>query len=131
MRRKRRSLRYEKRSSDLHAVPCGQENTPSLKPSKRRCATSPSSSGSIRNISPPSAMPEPSKGTSPIAISSTSSPCFFSPRHSPPVVSFSFVDPGLESLDSFHTHLQAYFRLFCQLSSVRFHYIATQNAYQE
>ena len=58
-------------------------------------------------------------------------PMFLIPQGSPPVVSFSFVDPGLESLDSFHTHLQAYFRLFCQLSSVRFHYVATQNAYQE
>src|SRR5881396_3564849 len=34
---------------------------------------------------------------------------------SPPVVSFSFVDPGLESLDSFKTHLDAYTPLFLQL----------------
>jgi hypothetical protein len=58
-------------------------------------------------------------------------PMFLIPRFSPPVVSFSFVDPGLESLDSFHTHLQAYFPLFCQLGSVRFHYVATRDTYQE
>ncbi len=48
---------------------------------------------------------------------------------SPPVVSFSFVDPGLESLDSFKTHLQAYLPLFFQLQSVRFHYIATRETH--
>jgi hypothetical protein len=58
-------------------------------------------------------------------------PMFLIPKASPPVASFSFVDPGLESLDSFRTHLQAYFPLFCQLSSVRFHYIATRDTYQE
>lgn len=58
-------------------------------------------------------------------------PMFLIPKASPPVVSFSFVDPGLESLDSFHTHLQAYFPLFCQLANVRFHYVATRDTYQE
>jgi hypothetical protein len=58
-------------------------------------------------------------------------PMFLLAKASPPVVSFSFVDPGLESLDSFHTHLQAYFPLFCQLSSIRFHYVATRDTYQE
>jgi len=48
---------------------------------------------------------------------------------SPPVVSFSFVDPGLESLDSLRTHLQAYLPLFFQLQSVRFHYIATRETH--
>jgi len=48
-----------------------------------------------------------------------------------PVVSFSFVDPGLGSLDSFQTHLDDYFPLFCQLSSLRFHYIATRDAFQD
>jgi hypothetical protein len=46
-------------------------------------------------------------------------PMFLLPQSSSPVVSFSFADPGLGSLDSFHTHLQAYFPLFCQLSSLR------------
>src|SRR5205807_10152432 len=50
---------------------------------------------------------------------------------SPPVVSFSFVDPGLESLDSFKTHLQAYLPLFFQLPSLRFHYIATRETHQK
>jgi hypothetical protein len=59
-------------------------------------------------------------------------PMFFPPNpSSPPVVSFSFVDPGLESLASFETHLQAYFPLFCQLSDVRFHYIATRDTHQD
>jgi hypothetical protein len=58
-------------------------------------------------------------------------PMFLLAKASPPVVSFSFVDPGLESLDSFRTHLQACFPLFCQLSSVRFHYVATRDTYQE
>ena len=48
---------------------------------------------------------------------------------SPPVVSFSFVDPGLESLDSFKTHLDAYTPLFLQLQEVRFHYIATRDTH--
>ena len=56
---------------------------------------------------------------------------FVIPSSSSPVVSFSFVDPGVGSLDSFHTHLQAYFPLFCQLSNLRFHYIATRDTYQD
>ncbi len=58
-------------------------------------------------------------------------PMYLLPNASPPVVSFSFVDPGLESLDSFQTHLHAYFPLFSQLSSVRFHYVATRDAFQD
>jgi len=50
---------------------------------------------------------------------------------SPPVVSFSFVDPGLESLDSFKTHLGAYTPLFLQLQEVRFHYIATRETHHD
>jgi len=55
-------------------------------------------------------------------------PMFLIPSSSSPVVSFSFVDPGLGSLDSLHTHLQAYFPLFCQLSNLRFHYRRTMPA---
>jgi hypothetical protein len=59
-------------------------------------------------------------------------PMFLPPNPSSlPVVSFSFVDPGVESLDSFQTHLQAYFPLFCQLPSLRFHYVAARDTYQE
>jgi hypothetical protein len=55
-------------------------------------------------------------------------PMFLPPNpSSPSVVSFSFVDPGLESLASFETHLQAYLPLFCQLSRVNFNYIAVQD----
>jgi hypothetical protein len=56
-------------------------------------------------------------------------PMFLIASSSSPVVSFSFVDPGLGSLDSLHTHLQTYFPLFCQLSNLRFHYIATRDTY--
>jgi len=58
-------------------------------------------------------------------------PMFLIPSFSSPVVSFSFVDPGLGSLDSFQTHIHAYFPLFCQLSNLRFHYVATREAYQQ
>ncbi len=58
-------------------------------------------------------------------------PMFLIPNSFSPVVSFSFVDPGLGSLDSLHTHLQAYFPLFCQLSKLRFHYVATRETYQQ
>jgi hypothetical protein len=58
-------------------------------------------------------------------------PMYLLPNASPSVVSFSFVDPGMESLDSFQTHLLAYFPLFSQLSNVRFHYIATRDTFQE
>jgi len=58
-------------------------------------------------------------------------PMFLSPNpSSPPVASFSFVDPGLESLANFKTHLQAYLPLFCQISRVNFHYIAARGTYQ-
>ncbi len=42
------------------------------------------------------------------------------------MVNFSFVDPGLLSLDSFETHLLAYSSLFSALPKVRFLYIATR-----
>jgi hypothetical protein len=58
-------------------------------------------------------------------------PMFLVPQSSSPVVSFSFVDPGLGSLDSFQTHLSTYFPLFCQLSSLRFHYIATRDTFHD
>jgi hypothetical protein len=44
-----------------------------------------------------------------------------------PVVTFSFIDPGFESLDSFRTHLDAYLNLFTKLQSLNFHYIATRD----
>ncbi len=54
-------------------------------------------------------------------------PLFFASESSlPPVVNFSFVDPGLLSLDSFETHLLAYSSLFSALPKVRFLYIATR-----
>src|SRR5712664_3398612 len=43
---------------------------------------------------------------------------------SPPVVTFTFVDPGLGILDSFKTHLLAYGSLFEALSEVRLVYIS-------
>jgi hypothetical protein len=43
-----------------------------------------------------------------------------------PVVTFSFIDPGLESMDSFRTHLDAYLTLFTKLSQVRFYYVALE-----
>jgi hypothetical protein len=59
-------------------------------------------------------------------------PMFLPPdSSSAPVVSFSFVDPGLESLDSFKTHLGAYGPLFFQLPKLNFHYIGTQEKYRE
>lgn len=54
-------------------------------------------------------------------------PLFFVPESSsPPVVTVSFVDPGLLSLTSFDTHLLAYSTLFSALPTVRFVYIATR-----
>jgi len=44
---------------------------------------------------------------------------------SPPVVTFSYVDPGLESLAGFVTHLTQYQPLFRELSAFRFLYIST------
>lgn len=58
-------------------------------------------------------------------------PIFLPPNPSPPpVASFSFVDPGLESLASFETHLEAYLPLFCQLPVVHFYYIAVRDTLQ-
>jgi hypothetical protein len=55
-------------------------------------------------------------------------PLFFAPESSssPPVVTFSFVDPGLLSLASFETHLFAYQSLFSAVPQVNFVYIATR-----
>jgi len=55
-------------------------------------------------------------------------PLFFAPdsSSSPPVVTFSFVDPGLLSLASFETHLFAYSSLFSAVPQVNFTYIATR-----
>jgi hypothetical protein len=55
-------------------------------------------------------------------------PLFFAPESSssPPVVAFSFVDPGLLSLASFETHLFAYSGLFSAAPQVNFVYIATR-----
>ena len=54
-------------------------------------------------------------------------PLFFVPESSSslPVVTFSFVDPGLFSLASFETHLFAYNSLFSAVPKVNFVYIAT------
>jgi len=54
-------------------------------------------------------------------------PLFFPPESSSsPVVTFSFVDPGLLSLLSFETHLFAYNGLFSAVPEVNFIYIATR-----
>ncbi len=59
-------------------------------------------------------------------------PMFFSPESSsPPVVTFTFVDPGLGSLDSFMTHLLAYWTLFEALSEVRLIYISARPTHFE
>jgi len=59
-------------------------------------------------------------------------PLFFASEASlPPVVTFSFVDPGLLSLDSFETHLLAYASLFSALPKLRFLYIATRATHFE
>jgi len=47
----------------------------------------------------------------------------------PPVVTFSYVDAGFERPSQFASHLAAYQSLFRQLNSLRFLYIATQEAY--
>lgn len=47
---------------------------------------------------------------------------------SSPVVTFSFVDPGLVSIKAFATHLNAYAPLFRELPEFRFLYIATSTA---
>jgi hypothetical protein len=56
-------------------------------------------------------------------------PLFFAPDSStsPPVVTFSFVDPGLLSLASFETHLFAYSSLFSAVQQVDFVYIGTSS----
>jgi hypothetical protein len=59
-------------------------------------------------------------------------PMFFSPESSSsPVITFSFVDPGLLSLASFDTHLFAYGSLFSALPQVQFVYIATRSTHFE
>jgi hypothetical protein len=47
---------------------------------------------------------------------------------SSPVVTFSFVDPGLQSMESFKTHLHTYLTLFTKLAQLRFYYIATRDS---
>lgn len=55
-------------------------------------------------------------------------PMFYNPGVSlPPVVTFSFIDPGFESMDSFRTHLDAYLTLFTKLSQLRFYYVSTRD----
>jgi len=55
-------------------------------------------------------------------------PMFYNPAPSvSPVVTFSFIDPGFESMDSFRTHLDAYLTLFTKLSQLRLYYIATRD----
>ncbi len=55
-------------------------------------------------------------------------PMFYNPSPSvPPLVTFSFIDPGFESMDSFKTHLDAYLTLFTRLPQLRFYYIATRD----
>jgi hypothetical protein len=56
-------------------------------------------------------------------------PLFLGPESSssPPLVTFSFVDPGLLSLASFETHLFAYNSLFSAVPQVNFVYIATSS----
>ncbi len=55
-------------------------------------------------------------------------PMFCNPAASlPPVVTFSFIDPGFESMDSFRTHLDAYLTLFTKLLQLRFYYVATRD----
>lgn len=60
-------------------------------------------------------------------------PMFFVPDSSgaPPVVTFSFVDPGLLSLASFDSHLFAYQSLFAAVPEVNFVYIATRSTHFE
>ncbi|MGA7188634.1 MAG: hypothetical protein WBY66_09060, partial [Candidatus Acidiferrales bacterium] len=46
-------------------------------------------------------------------------PMFYNPAVSlSPVVTFSFIDPGFESMDSLRTHLDAYLNLFTKLQSL-------------
>jgi hypothetical protein len=56
-------------------------------------------------------------------------PMFYNPAISlSPVVTFSFIDPGFESMDSFRTHLDAYLTLFTKLPKLNFYYVATRDA---
>src|SRR5215469_16866472 len=56
-------------------------------------------------------------------------PMFYNPATPLPAVpTFSFIDPGLESMDSFKTHLDAYLTLFTKLPELRFYYIATRDS---
>lgn len=55
-------------------------------------------------------------------------PMFYNPAVSlPPVVIFSFIDPGFESMASFKTHLDAYLPLFSKLPKVLLYYVATSD----
>lgn len=55
-------------------------------------------------------------------------PMFYNPSFPlPPVVTFSFIDPGFESMDSFKTHLNAYLTLFTKLAKLRLYYVATRD----
>src|SRR5258705_6845069 len=55
-------------------------------------------------------------------------PMFYNPSASvSSVVTFSFIDPGFESMDSYKTHLDAYLTLFTKLSQLRFYYVATRD----
>jgi hypothetical protein len=58
-------------------------------------------------------------------------PLFLAPPVSgaPPVVTFSYVDSGLKTPSGFLTHLVAYQRIFRQLATFRFLYIAAKDAY--
>lgn len=57
-------------------------------------------------------------------------PLFFVPESSsPPVITFSFVDPGLMTLASFETHFLAYGTLFAALPLLNFVYIATRSTH--
>jgi hypothetical protein len=59
-------------------------------------------------------------------------PLFFVPESSsPPVITFSFVDPGLTTLAGFETHLLAYGTLFAALPLLRFVFIATRSTHFE
>jgi hypothetical protein len=53
---------------------------------------------------------------------------FYNPSFAlPPVVTFSFIDPGFKSMDSFKTHLNAYMTLFTRLPKLRLYYVATKD----
>ena len=94
----------------------------------RSCLSSATSWESTKKFCPTNATPGLSRATSLTAISSTNSPCFTPPGVSlSPVMTFSFIDPGFESMDSFKTHLEAYLTFFTKLSQLRFYYVATRD----